>query len=626
MKRSDSSGTGEQWLRWAIRRLLHFMLACMTVTTPTHQAVAQSGAIDQLAQTRSIVVTAAYQSAATVSAIKQWADEQLLERRKQIELLQASVKTERLRRDDAQNERTAALTRLAGAEAELTTAQERFLAELAKRDRSFAKQLAVFRESVQDIAATPEGVAALQQYNDGDRRGGIRLFKQIQQAHERAIQVRTNIEVAKGRRSIATVELDARAHGVGDTEAAISSYEAVTALDPSVHQDWIELSRLYEDVGQLTRARAAALRAVELADGDVDVGRAAAQLGDIQSKEEDLVGAVSSYAKCVAIFRRLVSADPMLASSRRNLGVSLVKEGGALIQLGDPKTAREKLLEGIDILSGLVSEYPTLKSFQLDLHIARTFAGLATIDATADSLDSITQSGRKLAEVTVAKARALAAAQAGHVESQRQLAVALHLLSGMLTVEGDMVLARLRGQEALEILEQLVSTDKTSASLLRELARQSRSFGQLLIKANDITGGRNRLLQSLATLRQLAEADSSSAVLKVEVSDGLNELGNMEKSRAENRQARAYYEDSLFILQGLAARGAPSVNVEQKRIFRLQSIAATFESGGDLSSALTSLQEGLFLARQLTATQFGLTLQTTLLELVANIMLRQGDS
>ena len=41
--------------------------------------------------------------------------------------------------------------------ADLTAAEEKYVAALAARDRAYAQEIAVFRKAVEDIAATPEG-------------------------------------------------------------------------------------------------------------------------------------------------------------------------------------------------------------------------------------------------------------------------------------------------------------------------------------------------------------------------------------------------------------------------------------------------------------------------------------
>jgi len=52
--------------------------------------------------------------------------------------------------------------------AELAAMQEKYVGDLANRDREYKQELAVFRNAVQDIASTPEGATALAEFNRGN--------------------------------------------------------------------------------------------------------------------------------------------------------------------------------------------------------------------------------------------------------------------------------------------------------------------------------------------------------------------------------------------------------------------------------------------------------------------------
>jgi hypothetical protein len=52
--------------------------------------------------------------------------------------------------------------------AEMTAAEQSFVAALAPKDREYAAQIGAFRITVEDIASTPEGVKALACLNAGD--------------------------------------------------------------------------------------------------------------------------------------------------------------------------------------------------------------------------------------------------------------------------------------------------------------------------------------------------------------------------------------------------------------------------------------------------------------------------
>jgi tetratricopeptide (TPR) repeat protein len=147
----------------------------------------------------------------------------------------------------------------------LVDAQERFVHQPAERDRAYAQEIAVFRRAVQDIASTPEGEAALRQYNAGDEAGALAVLDRLVDARGRGRQVRANVETAAERRRVAALALDANSKGRVRADAVIARYEEVVRLDPDVALDWIELGRLYTEAGRLSDAKRGALKAVGVA-------------------------------------------------------------------------------------------------------------------------------------------------------------------------------------------------------------------------------------------------------------------------------------------------------------------------------------------------------------------------
>ena len=82
----------------------------------------------------------------------------------------------RAQRHEIESLRTAVRTGAAQRQADLTAAEEQYVAALAARDRAYAQEIAVFRKAVEDIAATPEGAAALARFNAGDEPGDWRSW------------------------------------------------------------------------------------------------------------------------------------------------------------------------------------------------------------------------------------------------------------------------------------------------------------------------------------------------------------------------------------------------------------------------------------------------------------------
>ena len=142
------------------------------------------------------MATAVYGAASTTAAFEKAADPQLRALRGQIETLGAKV------RSTGSEESPDSVALLA--------AQGRFIAMLAGKDRGYAEAIAQFRSTVADIVATPEGVAALAQYNAGDEIGALAILDRLRAANDAARTIQSNIASAAEARRISELALDAR--------------------------------------------------------------------------------------------------------------------------------------------------------------------------------------------------------------------------------------------------------------------------------------------------------------------------------------------------------------------------------------------------------------------------------
>lgn len=261
------------------------VLAILAQVQPT---VAAAASVDPKAE----VAAALYAASATQAAAERAADAKLRAQRKEIEALRAQVQA-----GAAQHQ------------AELTAAEEKYVAELAARDRAYAQEIAVFRKAVEDIAATPEGAAALARFNAGDEPGAITVLDQLRAAHDAARKKRVDLESAAEARRIATLALEARIKGKLTTAQVLARYEEVTRLDPNVHWDWVELGRLYEDSGNLPGALRAAQAAARTAEDERDQSVANNAIGDVLVAQGDLPAALTAYRASLAIREALAERD-----------------------------------------------------------------------------------------------------------------------------------------------------------------------------------------------------------------------------------------------------------------------------------------------------------------------------
>jgi hypothetical protein len=277
---------------------------CVAGSAIAHGATAAVAEVDARAE----IAAALFAASATQAAAERVADAKMRSQRKEIEELRGKV-----RAGDTQRK------------ADLTAAEEKYVAGLAERDRAYAQEIAVFRKAVEDIAATPEGVAALARFNAGDEIGALTVLDNLRSARNAARQKRADIESAAEGRRIARLALETRNRGKLTTAQVIARYEEVTRLDPAVHWDWVELGRLYTDAGNLPAALRAARSAADTAENDRARSVALDAIGNVQVAQGDLPAALTSYRASHAIAERLAKADPGNAEWQRNLIVSYTK-------------------------------------------------------------------------------------------------------------------------------------------------------------------------------------------------------------------------------------------------------------------------------------------------------------
>ena len=426
---------------------------------------------------RAEVAAVLYNASATQAAAERAADETIRHQRIEIDSLRISL-----------NASTGENTQL---QLQLTEAEERFVATLAERDRTYAREIAVFRDAVEDIASTPEGAAALARFNAGDEVGALQILDELRAARDAARQAAMNIESAAEGRRIATLALEARTRGKVTTEDVIARFEEVTQLDPGVHWDWIELGRLYTDVGDLDAAGQAARRSAETAEDRRDQAAALDALGDVQRAQGDLPGALASYQASKEIFEQLAERDPGNAGWQRDVSVSLDKVGDVQVAQGD--------------LPGALASYEASKQI----------------------------------------AEQLAERDPGNAGWQRDVSISpLNKVGNVQVAQGDLPGALASYQASKQIREQLAERDPGNAGWQRDVSVSLDRVGDVQVAQGDLPGALASYQASKQIAEQLAERDPGNAEWQRDVSVSLNKVGDVQRAQGELPGALASYQAS----------------------------------------------------------------------------------
>ena len=130
--------------------MIRTLLFAVGMTLNLLAAAAQTPQVDARAE----VAAALYHASATQAAAERAADAHIRSLRAEVETFRSELSSTRGRLADETTETTRLQDRL-------TEAEEDYVAALGTRDRTYAREIAVFRDAVEDIVSTPEGTAAL---------------------------------------------------------------------------------------------------------------------------------------------------------------------------------------------------------------------------------------------------------------------------------------------------------------------------------------------------------------------------------------------------------------------------------------------------------------------------------
>jgi len=234
----------------------------------------------------------------------------------------------RLVRDDlslSQKKHVAVLEQLSQVLAEKAELVEK----IAQRDRSFEVELAEFRSAMTSLAESkdPRIRGALERFAAGDRVGAFPVIADIVQAENRAAARALGVRQAFRVREVAALAMMMKDRGEKSTVEVAALWEEAQGLDDQYHWGWVELTRLYMDLGNLDEARGAAERALAHSSDARSRSVGLDELGDVLVAGGELVEARKRYEEGLEIAKKLALGNPGSAAAQRDIVVSCWKLG-----------------------------------------------------------------------------------------------------------------------------------------------------------------------------------------------------------------------------------------------------------------------------------------------------------
>jgi tetratricopeptide (TPR) repeat protein len=421
----------------------------------------------------------------------------------EIGALEARLRAARVQADAARGD-----ARQAGALASARSDLAALAAQVVQHDPGAQGDLAAVREQAQSVAAkaSPEKLAALQRFADGDRVGAWPTLQSLTDAEVGAPSA-TVASQAADLRQLASLRDVMRAHGEAGTADVLPLYDKAAALDPSHFRTEIERARLARDLGDLARARAAAEQAGRVAVSDSEHADALKWIAEMAAAQHDYALAAPDDDQALTIYRRLAAGDstpPM----RNNVATVLQDKGDLAVLTGDFKGARASYAEALDLRQQLAAADPGDAGMQD--YVTSVLQRIGDLDEKLGDLAG----ARSAYQQGLAIRQRLSAADPTNTDLQYYLSGLMRRLGDLALQQGDLAAARAQYEACLAIRQRLSAANPSSAQLQTAVSLDFEDLAGVAFSQNDAAIARQDYAQSLAIRERLAAADPTNAALQ----------------------------------------------------------------------------------------------------------------
>lgn len=432
-----------------------------------------------------------------------------------IAALEARLRAARAQADAAKGSAQQANAALAQARADYA----RLAGQIADRDPGVQADVAHYDQQTEREAAdaSPEKLAALQRFADGDRVAAWGQLKAMFTAEEPTASAARR---AADLRELAGLGDIMRAHGEATTAEVLDLYDRAVALDPTVFSAEMARLSLAHDLGDLTRARAAGQQALSVARNDNERAEALKAIGDQASDQADFKAAQDDFEQSFAMFERVNAANPTPYLENFAAGV-LEDEGELEVRVSDFDAAR--------------------KNYNAALEIRRR----------------------------------LAAADPANGRMQNALTQVLQRIGDLDLKLGDLAGAKAAYEEGLGIRQKLLAGDPTNTDLQYDVSGFLRRLGDVALQARDLAAARQSYEDVIVIRQRLLAANPSSGQLKDAVALDFFDLGEVAFAQNQVDAARAAYEACFAMREELAAVDPTNADLQQLILRVMVRLAST---------------------------------------------------
>jgi tetratricopeptide (TPR) repeat protein len=366
----------------------------------------------------------------------------------------------------------------------------------------------------------------------------------------------------------ALVYLDKLSHESGDASLQRELVEAYVKIGNVQGNSYY--SNLGDTAGALASARKAVAAGERLVARDARglnqraLASAYASEADILYSTNDLPGADENYRKAVSRAEAAVRKLPPDLDTRRQLAATLRNWGdlaGAegISNMGKPEEALARYRLALEIVNGLVKEYPGSPLAKKDLY--DSLLVLADAETTAGQHAAAEEQARR----ALAMIQEISAGDPGNALDRTEVANMSTRLAQVLMDNGKGKEAVPLVLAAVSIMEAQVKSDPANRMLERSLAVTELHVVNALRKSGDTAGALGHAQKALVLSRQLSAADPRNIEILSDVANCDLKLAQVLMDRRDFPAALGYAIESMTLLDGVLARSKDS-NLMRMRI------------------------------------------------------------
>jgi tetratricopeptide (TPR) repeat protein len=416
----------------------------------------------------------------------------------------------------------------------------KLVAEVAGRDKSIQAELSAYRAETQNAVAraSPEKLAALQRFADGDRVGAWPVLEELTQASVRARLAAAGAAAAVEMRELAHLRRIMLERGEATTEDALRLFEQAAALDPTNFEAHLYRARLAQFLGDKRRALSAIEQAAATARDIAQMASAAAQAGNLHLEMGNPAAARTHFEKAAAGFLKLYQDSKSYIWAR---DLANVMDGLSMVQRdsGDLPTALKTQMASIGVSRKLVEAFPN--SLDMRVRLATGLERAVNILLRQQNYAA----ALPLAQECLGIWRRATEIVPASVDFKRSLALTHDSLGTIYLEQDDMVRARAEYELQYGILVHLASLDPTSGLTQVHLARSHHNLGRVATITDDHATAIRHLRQAIAMKTKMAAADPRVA----------REVAGLTAMLAQNPGSGVSWQQVVALYESLQARG-----------------------------------------------------------------------